>query len=144
MALPKCAQLAPKAIIAHAKCSAQIDDCVASQIEADGLGLALAIVVSGAVVHAAGYGLADVREGIPAAQDTMFQLASGGKQLTGLGFRCLPKNASLISTIQSASGFCTSSVVGRITSSIRTGEMQVGLFGRLRGGASHAARQMGQ
>jgi hypothetical protein len=47
MALPKRAQLAPKAIIAHAKCSAQIDDYVASQIEADGPGLALAIVVSG-------------------------------------------------------------------------------------------------
>jgi CubicO group peptidase (beta-lactamase class C family) len=82
MVLPKRAQLAPKAILAHAKWSAQGDDYVTSQTEADGLGLALAIVASGAVVHAAGYGLADVREGIPAAQDTMFHLASCGNQLT--------------------------------------------------------------
>jgi CubicO group peptidase (beta-lactamase class C family) len=95
MALLRRTQPAPKAIRAHAKRSAQIDDYVASQIEADGPGVAVAVVASGTVVHAAGYGLADVREDLPVAQDTIFHLASCGKQFTGLGILMLAEERKL-------------------------------------------------
>jgi CubicO group peptidase (beta-lactamase class C family) len=83
------------AIRADAKRSGQIDDYVLSQIEADGPGIALAVVASGTVVHAAGYGLADVPGGLPVAQDTIFHLASCGKQLTGVGILMLAEEHKL-------------------------------------------------
>ena len=95
MAFLKRTRPTPKAIRGHAERSAQIDDYVASQIEADGPGLALAVVDSGTVVHAAGYGLADVRSGLPIAQDTIFHLASCGKQFTGLGILMLAEERKL-------------------------------------------------
>ncbi len=95
MAFLKRTRPMPKAIRAHAERSAQIDDYVASQIETDGPGIALAVVASGTVVHAAGYGLADVREGLPVAQDTIFHLASCGKQFTGLGILMLAEERKL-------------------------------------------------
>jgi CubicO group peptidase (beta-lactamase class C family) len=82
-------QPTPRAIRADAGRSARIDDYVAGQIRADGPGLALAVVVAGAVVHEAGYGLADLRSGRPVAPDTIFHLASCGKQFTGLGILML-------------------------------------------------------
>ena len=82
-------------IRADAERSGEIDDYIASQIEADGPGLALAVVASAAVVHAAGYGLADVRGGLAVAPDTKFHLASCGKQLTGLGILMLVEERKL-------------------------------------------------
>ena len=49
-----------KTIRADAARSADIDDYADSEIEADGPGFALAVVARGTVVHAAGYGLADL------------------------------------------------------------------------------------
>jgi CubicO group peptidase (beta-lactamase class C family) len=72
-----------------------LDDYVASQIESDGPGLAIAVVASGAVVHSAGYGLADVREDVPVTPDTIFHLASCGKQFTGLGILMLAEEHKL-------------------------------------------------
>jgi CubicO group peptidase (beta-lactamase class C family) len=95
MAFFKRTQPMPTAIRAHAERSAKVDDYVASQIEADGPGIALAVVASGTVVHAAGYGLADVREGLPVARDTIFHLASCGKQFTGLGILMLAEERKL-------------------------------------------------
>lgn len=75
--------------------SAQIDEYVDQLIQADGPGLALAVAIDGAIVHAAGYGLADVAEGVPVTPDTMFHLASCGKQFTGLGVLMLAEEGRL-------------------------------------------------
>ena len=75
--------------------AADINDYLTSEIEAGGPGLALAVVARGAVVHAAGYGLANVRGGVPIQKDTIFHLASGGKQFTGLGILMLAEEGKL-------------------------------------------------
>ena len=84
-----------KAIRADAARSAEIDDYADSEIEADGPGFALAVVARGTVVHAAGYGLADLRRGLPVEPDTIFHLASCGKQFTGLGVLMLAEEGKL-------------------------------------------------
>ena len=75
--------------------AAAIAHHVAEQIQQDGPGLALAIVKSATVVHAAGYGLADLRRGLPIAPDTIFHLASCGKQFTGCGIAMLAEARKL-------------------------------------------------
>ena len=84
-----------KAIRADAARSAEIDDYADSEIEADGPGFALAVVARGTVVHAAGYGLANLRRGLPIEADTIFHLASCGKQFTGLGVLMLAEEGKL-------------------------------------------------
>src|SRR5438270_13300795 len=69
-----------KAIRADAERSAQLDDHIAAQIRDGEPGLAIAIVKSGTVAHAAGYGLADLSANVAIASDTIFHLASCGKQ----------------------------------------------------------------
>src|SRR6266540_1522470 len=95
MAFLKRTRLTSKAIRAHAERSAQIDDYVASQIEADGPGLALAVIAYGTVLHAAPYGLADVRNSLSVEEDTIFHLASCGKQFTGFGILMLAEERKL-------------------------------------------------
>jgi CubicO group peptidase (beta-lactamase class C family) len=95
MAFLKRARSTSKAVRARTQRSAQIDDYVASQIEAGGPGLALAVVANGTVVHAVAYGLADLRSGLPVEQDTIFHLASCGKQFTGLGILMLAEERKL-------------------------------------------------
>jgi len=75
--------------------SAQIDDHVAGQIRDGEPGLAIAVVKSGAVVHAAGYGLADWRANAAVTPSTIFHLASCGKQFTGLGIMMLAEERKL-------------------------------------------------
>jgi len=83
------------AIRADAQRSAQLDDHVAAQIRDGEPGLAIAIVKSGTVVHAAGYGLADLSANVAIASDTIFHLASCGKQFTGLGILMLAEAGKL-------------------------------------------------
>ena len=45
------------------------------------------------MVHAAGYGLADLSANVAIASDTIFHLASCGKQFTGLGILTQPSQA---------------------------------------------------
>jgi CubicO group peptidase (beta-lactamase class C family) len=71
-----------------------IDGYIAGLIPPDGPGLALAVVKGGSVVHAAGYGLAD-RSGPPITAETIFHLASCGKQFTGLGIAMLAEEGKL-------------------------------------------------
>jgi CubicO group peptidase (beta-lactamase class C family) len=87
-------RILPEAMRAETTPSARIDGYVASKIEPDGPGLALAVVKAGAVVHAAGYGLAEIR-GRPITPDAIFQLASCGKQFTGLGIAMLAEEGKL-------------------------------------------------
>jgi len=79
------ARSGPTDIRLDADRSAQIDDYLAEQIQPDGPGLALAVAEAGAVVHAVGYGLADIASRRPIAPETIFHLASCGKQFTALG-----------------------------------------------------------
>jgi len=74
--------------------AARIGSYVAGKVRTDGPGLALAVVKAWNVVHAAGYGLAD-RRGLPIAPDTIFHLASCGKQFTGLGIAVLAEEGKL-------------------------------------------------
>lgn len=74
--------------------SAQIDGYIASLIRPNGPGLALAVVKAGVVLHAAGYGLAAM-SGQPITPDTIFHLASCGKQFTGLGISMLAEEGKL-------------------------------------------------
>jgi CubicO group peptidase (beta-lactamase class C family) len=75
--------------------SAQIDDYIAGLIRPNGPGLALAVTESGHVVHAAGYGRADIGSGRPIAPETIFHLASCGKQFTALGILMLAEQRKL-------------------------------------------------
>ena len=87
-------RILPKAMRAETTPSARIDGYVAGKIQPDGPGLALAVVKAGSVVHAAGYGLAD-RRGPPITAETIFHLASCGKQFTGLGIAMLAEEGKL-------------------------------------------------
>ncbi len=87
-------RILPKAMRAETTPSARIDGYLVSKIRTDGPGLALSVVKAGAVVHAAGYGLADGR-GRPITPDTIFHLASCGKQFTGLGIAMLAEEGKL-------------------------------------------------
>ena len=75
--------------------SRQVDDYLAEQIMPDGPGLALGIVKGSALVHAAGYGLADIASRRPVITDTIFHLASCGKQFTALGLLMLAEDGKL-------------------------------------------------
>jgi CubicO group peptidase (beta-lactamase class C family) len=95
MAFFKRARSTSKGIRADPERSAEIDDYLSDEIEDDDPGLALAVVGRGTVAHAAGYGLADLRSGVPVEQDTIFHLASCGKQFTGLGVLMLAEEHKL-------------------------------------------------
>ena len=73
--------------------AAQMDEHVLSQLEDNDPGLALAIVRSGQVVHETGYGMADDDNAI--TPDTIFHMASCGKQLTGIGILMLAEASML-------------------------------------------------
>jgi CubicO group peptidase (beta-lactamase class C family) len=85
----------PRAIRHDAAKSALIDEHVANWISPNDPGLALAVVTSGTVVHAAGYGLANIRRHDAATQRTIFHLASCGKQFTALGILMLADEGKL-------------------------------------------------
>jgi CubicO group peptidase (beta-lactamase class C family) len=85
----------PTDIRLDANRSAHIDDYLAEQIEPNGPGLALAVSESETVVHAAGYGLADIAGRRPIAPETIFHLASCGKQFTALGILMLAGDGKL-------------------------------------------------
>ena len=84
-----------KAIRIDAGRSARIDDHVKARLTAGGPGLSLAIVRSGTTMHAAGYGLADIRTRAAIEPDTIFHMASCGKQLTGIGILMLAEAGRL-------------------------------------------------
>jgi CubicO group peptidase (beta-lactamase class C family) len=85
----------PTEIRIEAERSAEIDDYIAEQIRGDGPGLALAVAETGTIAHAAGYGLADLANGRPIAPETIFHLASCGKQFTALGILMLVEEGKL-------------------------------------------------
>jgi len=83
-----------EAIRVDAGRSARIDNFLAGEIQPDHPGMAVAVVKSGAIVHAAGYGSANSRAE-PVRPDTIFHLASCGKQFTGVGILMLAEERRL-------------------------------------------------
>jgi CubicO group peptidase (beta-lactamase class C family) len=83
-----------KAVRADAR-SRQMDDYIAGKLGGGDPGFSLAIVEAGAIVHAAGYGLADVRRNVAIEPDTILHLASSGKQITGIGILMLAEEGKL-------------------------------------------------
>jgi CubicO group peptidase (beta-lactamase class C family) len=85
----------PNGYRADAQRSATMDDHIRGQIGDRDPGLALAIIKSSAVVHAAGYGLADIEAGTPVLPETIFHMASCGKQLTAVAILMLAEAGRL-------------------------------------------------
>jgi CubicO group peptidase (beta-lactamase class C family) len=73
----------------------ELDDHIRGEIRPGDPGLAIAVVKAGTVVHAAGYGLADLRAGTAITPNTIFHLASCGKQFTALGILMLAEAGRL-------------------------------------------------
>jgi len=88
-------QSPPPGIRADAQRSAEIDNYVLGQVRSGGPGLSLAVVSGGNVVHSVGYGLANLDAKSPNTPDTIFHLASCGKQFTGLGIMMLAEEGKL-------------------------------------------------
>ena len=78
----------------HAGPAAAIDDCIRSQVRDGDPGLAIAAAKAGVIVRAAGFGLADLRTRTPITPDTIFHLASCGKQFTALGILMLAESGN--------------------------------------------------
>jgi CubicO group peptidase (beta-lactamase class C family) len=75
--------------------SAKIDEYVRGQVRSGGPGLSIAIVQAGTTVHEAGYGLADIRKRTTIEPNTIFHMASCGKQVTGIGILMLAEAGKL-------------------------------------------------
>jgi len=75
--------------------SARMDEYVLARLGPGAPGVSLAIVKDSAVVHAAGYGLADLYAQEQVTAGTVFHLASAGKQFTGLGILMLAEEGRL-------------------------------------------------
>lgn len=74
---------------------ADIDALMNAEVKPDGPGAAIAVVKDGAVVHRAGYGLANIEWKIPIQPDTVFRLASISKQFTAVGVMILAEQGKL-------------------------------------------------
>lgn len=67
---------------------------VHERIEADGPGVAVLVVESGEIVHAKGYGLADL-SGAPISERSIFDLASVSKHITGMAIALLVEQGKI-------------------------------------------------
>lgn len=74
---------------------AEIDALLKQEIKGNGPGAAVAVVQGGAVVHAGGYGLANLEWNIPVDTDTVFRLASVTKQFTAAAVLLLQERGVL-------------------------------------------------
>jgi CubicO group peptidase (beta-lactamase class C family) len=75
--------------------SAQVDAYLNSIVQPDAPGAAVIIVKEGVTLYKAGYGLADVENGVPIKPATIFHLGSVGKQFTGLALMMLAEEGRL-------------------------------------------------
>jgi CubicO group peptidase (beta-lactamase class C family) len=80
---------------ADAEQPASIDDYLNDEVRPGDPGLAVAVVKSGAVVASAGFGLADLRTKAAITPETIFHLASCGKQFTAMGILMLAEAGKL-------------------------------------------------
>src|ERR1700741_1434242 len=68
---------------------------VEAKIEHDGPGVAVLVSRNGAPIHLAGYGLADVKAETPITPDSLFDLASVSKHMTGVAILTLMEQGKL-------------------------------------------------
>lgn len=75
----------------------EIDDYIARQLKQGNIpGLSLAVVKSGKVIKAKGYGFANLEWKVPATPDTAYQLASVSKQFTATAIMLLVEDGKLL------------------------------------------------
>lgn len=72
-----------------------IDAIVEAEIQPNAPGAAVAVVKNGEVIHARGYGLANVEWNVPITTDTVFRLASVSKQFTATAIMMLAEQGKL-------------------------------------------------
>ncbi|HVU11505.1 MAG TPA: serine hydrolase domain-containing protein [Phototrophicaceae bacterium] len=72
-----------------------LDAIVQAEIQPHAPGAAVAVVQNGEVIHASGYGLADVEWDVPIGTDTVFRLASVSKQFTATAIMMLIEQGKL-------------------------------------------------
>lgn len=72
-----------------------IDHIVEAEIKPESPGVAVAVVQNGEVIHAKGYGLANLEWNIPITPDTVFRLASVSKQFTAAAILLLAEQGKL-------------------------------------------------
>jgi len=72
-----------------------IDGYVTTALLPQGPGVAVAVIRSGEVVHRSGYGFADVEAKQPVTPETVFDLASIAKQMTGMSVLVLRERGQL-------------------------------------------------
>lgn len=73
----------------------EVDALIAPLVGVDAPGIAVLVAQDGEVLHAAGYGLADIEAGTPVTRDTLFDLASVSKQMTALAAALLVAEGAL-------------------------------------------------
>jgi CubicO group peptidase (beta-lactamase class C family) len=74
----------------------QIDDYVKQQMQQQHIpGLSLAVVKDGKLIKAKGYGLANVELDVPATKDTVYNIASIGKQFTATAVMMLVEDGRI-------------------------------------------------
>jgi len=73
----------------------EIEALVEEEIDVDGPGMAVLVSRHGVPLHMAGYGLADVKARRPITTDSLFDLASVSKQMTGVAILTLVENGKL-------------------------------------------------
>ena len=68
---------------------------VEKKIDGNGPGVAILVSRNGAPLHLGGYGLADVKRRVPITADSLFDLASVSKQMTGVALLTLVEKGKL-------------------------------------------------
>ena len=66
---------------------------VEATIDRDGPGVAILVSRNGVPLHLAGYGLADVKAETPITADSLFDLASVSKQMTGVAIQIISRRS---------------------------------------------------
>jgi CubicO group peptidase (beta-lactamase class C family) len=73
----------------------EIRALVEAKFQRGGPGVAILVSRNGTAIHMAGYGLADVKAGTPITADSVFDLASVSKHMTGIAVLTLVEKAKL-------------------------------------------------
>jgi CubicO group peptidase (beta-lactamase class C family) len=73
----------------------EIGALVEEKIDVNGPGVAILVSQNGVPLHMAGYGLADVKNGTPITPDSLFDLASVSKHMTGVAILSLVEKGKL-------------------------------------------------
>ncbi len=81
--------------LSQAELSSHVDGYISSFVASDAPGGAVLVVEDGLTLHKAGYGLADLEQGLPITPQSLFQIASVGKQFTALGLVMLAEDGRL-------------------------------------------------